>query len=97
AQHKTKRPGRFRPRPLSEKSSESLRESLLEMIRNELRHLEHRNLALAAEYGAELVVGVDESLVDGILKPVLLDVVPDLLRHFSAGKRLRADDRAERR
>ena len=72
-------------------------EPLLQMIRYELRHLEHRHLALAAEHSAELVVGVDQPSVHGILQAVLLDVVPDLLRDFGARQRLCADHGAERR
>ena len=45
------------------------------MIGNELRHLEHRYLALAAEYRAELVISVNQPPVDSILQLVLLDVV----------------------
>ena len=60
---------------------------LLQVIRDELGHLEHRHLALAAEDGAELFVRVDQAPVDGILKFVLLDVVPDLLGDFGARQR----------
>ena len=68
---------------------------LLEMIRDELGHLEHRHLLLAAEHRAQLLVGVDEAPIDGVLQLVLLDVVPDLLGDIGAGHRHRADNGGE--
>src|SRR5687767_14411527 len=51
---------------------------------DQLRHLEHRDLLLAAEDGAEPVVGVDHATLLRILEPVALDVLPQLLRDLSA-------------
>jgi hypothetical protein len=45
---------------------------LLQVIRDELGHLEHRYLALAAEHGLQLFVGIDETTIDRILQFVLL-------------------------
>src|SRR5207248_9942479 len=70
--------------------------SLLEVARHELGHLEHRHLFLAPENLPQFPVSIDQTLVDRILELVLLDVVPDLLGHFSARQRHAADDRCER-
>src|SRR5437899_4597352 len=61
------------------------------MFRDELGHLEHTDLLPAAEHFLEALVGVDHSPVLGILEPVLLDVVPELLRDLGSRHRLRAD------
>src|SRR4051812_32405653 len=45
-------------------------ELLLEVLVDELRHLEHRDLALATEDGLELVVGVDHAALLGVLETV---------------------------
>jgi len=50
------------------------------MSRDELRHLEHADLALAVEYGPHRVVGVDLGSLRFVLETVLLDVVPELFR-----------------
>jgi hypothetical protein len=55
------------------------------MIRDELRHLEHRHLLLSPEDRTELLVGVDKAPIDVVLQLVLLDVVPDLLGDIGAG------------
>ena len=68
---------------------------LADVLVNELGHLEHADLLLAAEDGFEFVVGVDQRALLRILKPVLLDVVPELLGHLAAGHRLRADHGGE--
>jgi hypothetical protein len=65
------------------------------MIRDELRHFEHRHFALAAEHRPELLVGIDEAPIDRVLQLVLLDVVPDLLGDFGARHRRCADDGCE--
>src|SRR5512134_1636037 len=66
------------------------------MLVDVLRHLEHRDLTLAAEDLAQLLVGVDHPPVDRVLQLVLLDVAPDLLGDLSARLRDRADHRGER-
>jgi len=71
------------------------RESLFDVRRNELRHLEHADLLLAAEDRFEGWVGVDHCPLLGILKIVLLDVVPELFGHLATGQRFCADDHAE--
>src|SRR5688572_3391135 len=55
-------------------------------------HLEHRDLILAAEDDAQLVIGVDHPLVGLVLQTVLLHVIPHALRDFAAWDRLIADD-----
>ena len=61
---------------------------LLHVCRDEFRHLEHADLLLAAENGFECVISIDERLFLGILKVVLLDVVPEVLCHLAAWQRL---------
>src|SRR5947209_2351946 len=56
--------------------------ALLEVLVDELRHLEHRDLALAAEDGLEVLVGVDLAAVLGVLETLPLDVRPQLLGDF---------------
>src|SRR5687767_10510388 len=68
---------------------------LLEMLRDELRHLEHADLPLASEDRAELVVRVDHGAFLRVLKLVLLDIRPELLRHLGARQRPRAYDLGE--
>ena len=65
------------------------------MRRDELRHLEHRDFALPAEDGFQLVIREDIAFVCRILKIILLDVFPKLLDHFGSRERPRADDRRE--
>ena len=65
------------------------------MARDELGHLEHADLALAVENRSERVVGVDLRSLGFVLKTVLLDVVPKLLRQFGTGQRRRADNSGE--
>lgn len=59
---------------------------------NELRHLEHRDFAFAAEQDFELVVGQDVALVFGVLQIVLFYIHPNLLYHFAARHRTFAYD-----
>src|SRR5262249_55916005 len=70
---------------------------LLDVLVDQFGHLEHRDLALAAEHGLELVVCVDHATLFRILKPVLLDVAPELLRDLGARHRASTDDGSERR
>src|SRR5262249_42726594 len=74
-----------------------IRERLLEVVRDQLGHLEHRNLPLAAKYLPELLVCIDQTLVDRVLQLVLLDVVPNLLGDFGARQRHAAHDCCEHR
>src|SRR5688572_3541520 len=62
-------------------------ERLLEVLVHELGHVEHRDLGLAAEHRLQLLVGVDHAAVVLVLQIVLLDVVPELLRHLGARDR----------
>ena len=73
------------------------RRSLGNVTRDELRHLEHRDLGFAAEHGLQLVVSVDLSADLCVLQLVLLDVSPELLGELRAGQRGRADDSSESR
>src|SRR6185437_11242976 len=70
---------------------------LLDVLVDELGHLEHRDLALATEYRLELVVGVDHATLLRVLEAVPLDVAPELLRDLGAGHHAAADYRTERR
>ena len=58
------------------------------MLRDELRHLEHRDLRLPAEDRLQRIVGIDLRLHLLVLEAVLLDVIPNLLDYLSARKRL---------
>src|SRR4051812_40655450 len=69
---------------------------LLHVLVDELRHLEHRDLALAAEDRAELVVRVDHAALLLVLQAVPLDVLPQLLGHFRSWNRAVSDHCAER-
>jgi hypothetical protein len=68
----------------------------LQVTRNELGHLEHRNSLFTVEDGLELVVGVDLGSHLGVLKLVLLDVVPKLLGKVSPGQRLGPDNSGQK-
>ena len=62
------------------------------MGRDELRHLEHRDLRLATKYGLEKRVSVDIALVFSVLETVFLNIVPDFLGEFAAGERSGTDN-----
>ena len=62
---------------------------------DELRHLEHANLALSVEHGTKRVVGIDLRSLFLILKTVLFDVVPKLFRELGAGQWRRTNDSSE--
>ena len=66
--------------------------SLFHVSGDELRHLEHRDLALVVEERLQLVIREDVALIGRILKVILLDIFPKLLNDFGAGHRPRADD-----
>src|SRR5947207_2673797 len=68
---------------------------LSNMARDELRHLEHADLALAIKYRAKVIVGIDLRSLGFVLKTVLLDVVPELLGELRTGQRLRTHDSRE--
>jgi hypothetical protein len=65
------------------------------MFRDELGHLEHRDLRLAAEDGPELIIGVDLGLHLRVLELVSLDVGPELFGELRAGQGARANDGSE--
>src|SRR3989338_1535123 len=65
---------------------------LFHVRRDELRHLEHRDLAFTAEYRLQLGVREDVPLVCWILEVVPLDIFPNLLGYFKAGHRAIAND-----
>lgn len=71
------------------------RETLLDVLRDELRHLEHRDLLLAAEDSLEGVIRVDVGPLLLVLEFVLLDVVPKLFGDFAARDGLGSDDRSQ--
>ncbi len=64
------------------------------MLRDQLRHLEHRDLGFS-EDRLQVRVGVDVPSVLFILQVVLLDVFPELLDYLSARKHLGPDDLRE--
>ena len=66
------------------------------MAANHFGHLEHVDLALAAENRLEDRVGPDHGTFVGILKIVFLDVVPELLGHLSSGEGFLAYDFRQR-
>src|ERR1043166_7277686 len=72
------------------------RPALLQVLVDELRHLEHRDAALATEDRLELLVGDDHAALLRILEAVPLDVRPELLGDFRARHTVVADDGAER-
>src|SRR5688572_4807269 len=84
-----------RPR-LAARARRSESRRLLDVLVDELRHLEHRDLALAAEDRLQVVVGVDHAALLLVLEPLPLDVLPELLRDLRAGHLAAADDRGER-
>ena len=55
---------------------------------DELRHLEHADLALAIKYRPKVIVGIDLGSFRFVLKTVLLDVVPELLGELGTRQRL---------
>ena len=63
------------------------------MRRDELGHFEHRDLALAAEDGLQLIVREDVPLIRRILEVVLLNVFPKFLDHLRSRERTLPDDR----
>src|SRR5688572_12983636 len=73
-------------------ASPGLRQGSAHVFADEFGHLEHVDRRLAAEDRLQRRVGVDHSLVLGVLQLVLLDVGPQPLRHFRARNRLRAHD-----
>jgi hypothetical protein len=77
------------------KEATEWKEDLGNVARDELGHLEHADLGLAAEDGLEGGIGVDHLPVLLVLETVLLDVVPELLGELRAGQRLGADDGGE--
>ena len=67
-------------------------QALAQMRRDELRHLEHRHFALAAEDRLQLVIRENISLIRWVLQVILLDVDPKLLNHFGSWHRTLAHD-----
>src|SRR5918996_2385072 len=74
-----------------------MRDRSADVTIDQLRHLEHRDLPLAAEDRAQAIVGVDHAPLLLILEPVALDVLPQLLRDLRAWHRAITHDGAERR
>src|SRR5579864_4987841 len=68
---------------------------LLDVLVDELGHLEHGDLALAAEHRLELVVGFDHATLFRVLEAVLLDVPPELLRDLGARHHAATNHRRE--
>ena len=70
----------------------SVSPDLANVSRDKFCHLEHINLTLAVENRLERSVRIDLSSFFLVLKIVLLDVAPQLLREFRSGKGIRADN-----
>src|SRR5919106_1551350 len=64
-----------------------MRDRSADVTIDQLRHLEHRDLPLAAEDRAQAIVGVDHAPLLLILEPIALDVLPQLLRDLGAWHR----------
>ena len=60
-------------------------ENLLEMARDEFRHLEHAHLARAIKNRPHRIVGVNLRPLFLVLQSVFLDVIPKFFREFGAG------------
>src|SRR4051812_34298234 len=73
-----KKKGRAAARPFFNSARDA--HLLLEMRADQLGHLEHRDLLLAAEDGQKLFVGIDHRALLRILQIMLLDVLPQFLR-----------------
>lgn len=57
----------------------------VELVPEELVHREHVNLILF-EDGVQFLVAADLPLVIGVLEPVVLDVIPELLDNLRTGQ-----------
>jgi hypothetical protein len=68
---------------------------LTNVARDEFRHLEHADLALAVENRSKVIVGVDLRSFCFVLKTVLLDVVPELFGELRTRYRFRTHDSRE--
>jgi hypothetical protein len=53
---------------------------------DQLGHLKHADLFLAVEDGLQIIGGIDEGPLFGILQPVLADVNPKLFRQLGSRK-----------
>src|SRR5688572_26315304 len=71
------------------------REGLGNVARDELRHLEHRDLGLASKYRLQFVVGIDLGPDLLVLKTVLFDIGPEFLFELCARQWGRANDGGE--
>jgi hypothetical protein len=67
----------------------------LDVLRDELGHLEHGHLLLAAEDRLKLRISVDVRALLRILETILLDVVPELLRDLATRSRFVTHNGAE--
>lgn len=55
-----------------------------QIVRDELRHFEHRDLGFTTEDGLQLVIGIDLGPDLLVLETILLDVSPELLGELGA-------------
>ena len=62
------------------------------MFGDELRHLEHTDGRFSVKNLLQIFVGVDISLVRGVLETVLFNILPQLLYDLGAGHGPLADD-----
>src|SRR5205823_13640194 len=71
-------PAQSIPVPRSIRGNQTATRGLANVARDELRHLEHADLALAVENRSERIVGVVLGSLRFVLKTVLFVVVPEL-------------------
>ena len=91
----TLKQGARQPLPVNPDVETSDGETILRLTnvaRDELRHLEHTDLALAVENRSKRIVGVDLSSLYLVLKTVFLDVVPKLLGQLGTRQWFRTND-----
>ena len=62
---------------------------------DQLGHLEHADLLLAVEHRFQVLVGVDQGPLFGVLQTVLADVGPELFRQLGPGKGFLTDNLGE--
>ena len=84
---------RFSSRLVPVRSQPGKRLRLRQMIVDQLGHLEHGDLLLAAEDAFEFVVSIDITTVFAVLKIMALDVGPDLLGHLGTRHGIASDHR----
>lgn len=83
----------FDTRLVPVRSQPGKRLRLRQMLVDQLGHLEHGDLLLAAEDVFEFVISIDITTVFAVLKVMALDVGPDFLGHLCTRHGIAADHR----